>query len=100
VLDVWKYGLALRGGSLSDNCTLDTWGIIGLTNKASLHERVHALAPLKKRQLDKLKLQAAHPILGSFSPFALRVRFAKGFAPAAFEELRVHVWERLAKAMT
>jgi hypothetical protein len=81
VLDVWKYCLALRPVAAS-----------------SLHERVLALAPLTKADLDKLQLKSSHPVLKSFSGFALRVRFIKGFAPQAFEMLRVAVWERMAKA--
>jgi hypothetical protein len=99
VLDVWKYSLALRSASTSANCPLDTWGKMGLTNSASLHERVNLLARLKNKCINTYQLISAHPVLHTFGGFALRVRFIKGFAPEAFDKLRVDVLERMAKAV-
>ena len=99
-LDVWKYGLALRGGSTSETYALDTWRKIGVRKGASLQARVHALARLTTAELKKLQLQSAHPAISCFSGLALRVRFIKGFAPVAWEMLRVKVWERMTSAAT
>ena len=92
-LDVWKYGLALRGGSTSETYMLDTWGKFGLTKGASLQARVHAPAKIRTSDLKKLQLKSALPVLNSLGGLSLRVRFIKGFAPDAWETLRVKVWE-------
>jgi len=97
-LDVWKYGLALRCASTGTQGSVLGWGTLYITKKSSLKERVMALAPIIKNDLDKLRLTSAHPILVSYSAFAKRIRFIKGFSNHAFEILRIEVWTRMAKA--
>ncbi len=97
-LDIWKYGIALRTVSTTIQCHLQAWATKGIFRGSSLKDRVTALVPLTKVELDSMRLPSAHPVFASYSPFRLRVRFLKGFALEAFEILRIEVWERMAKA--
>lgn len=63
-----------------------------------LLSKIGMLSGMKKTDLDKTVLKAAHPVLTTYSAFSLRVRFLKGFSAKALEVLRVEVFERMAKA--
>jgi len=63
-----------------------------------LTAKIEMLAKMKKVELDKTSLKAAHPVLTTYSAFSLRVRFLRGFSSKALELLRVVVFEGMAKA--
>jgi hypothetical protein len=79
---------------------MDFWqaGLDGCS-PTRLLAKIGVLAKMKKTDLDKTVLKAAHPVLTTYSAFTLRVRFLKGFSSKAIEVLRVEVFERMAKAI-
>jgi len=88
----------LMGGT-AGKAEMDFWqaGLNGCS-PTRLLGKIGMLARMKKVDLDKTVLKAAHPVLTTYSAFTLRCRFLRGFSSKAIEVLRVDVFERMAKA--